>query len=946
MTEHAAVNGTTLFIDGLDVALQAQPGLDERLGVILGKLHRSHTHRFRVRISVRTGVRCDALLDHVERAFSDSQAEMKIVPLTESDVRRAARSEGISPDDFFKYIRAVLAGPLAAQPPTLTMLFAIWKNQAEKELPLRRNTLYRDGIRRLLDERNRERRNLGGGDDPKFIGSHGIEERMAICGRLAAAMFFSDTHVLDLHRDQEGGSALPVDLVIGGHEPVGTGQVQVNLQGIREVVRTALFRPEGGDRFSFAHPSFAEFLAARFILGRNMKLPQVVSILSAADFYAKLPIARDRVAVASWLAAEREDLYGYLADNDPQVILRAGVASPTVNARMRLARGLLRANAGNKLDLEELHLSGDLALISNRDLYRELVAILSDTNIGENERKFAASLIAYCPNPIDPAPLLPLIREPTEPLELRYAILTALRHTEIGQAREALCDMVSNGLLGDEAAELRNLALLISYPRIISPAEFLSFMPLDGDRNPLSAKGALSIHFFNHLRSEDLSSVLEIASTIVRRPYEDGLEVRNVVYAVGGIAKRAFAHLADHKVAELLARLIISIPDNEDWRPWHYTLHNRGMPKEATQELRRVLLLLIAAHAPSGGVAKTLLEISFLVGEDDIDWLVSQAKEATKTTSQSMLITLAVERARRQKEQTVREILRDLGVDPEMLVSSVATMPANFERWEYPRWYSEKPESEADEDAQTPDTDEGSVFNVLTDLRVRHLQSTTVLRGPSAVVEPQSLLTLAADASSRLVRNDSELCQLVLDSLERFSKRLRGEHGLVRALWNEAKDKATPKGELFLSDLLADHFKTDLIARAIVADREVQVRPRIRDENGQRSDIRIRAFKKVAEGLGRDPVASLIVEVKECDNKDLFTAMEHQLLHRYMKTSDDEAGIYVVGWYVCAAWKSAKVAQKRPVDTIDTLRQKLDRQALELTNDHQRIHSLVIDASL
>jgi hypothetical protein len=134
----------------------------------------------------------------------------------------------------------------------------------------------------------------------------------------------------------------------------------------------------------------------------------------------------------------------------------------------------------------------------------------------------------------------------------------------------------------------------------------------------------------------------------------------------------------------------------------------------------------------------------------------------------------------------------------------------------------------------------------------------------------------------------------------------------------------------------------------VVADREVQIRPRLRGTTGQRTDIRVQAFTIPGIDPRHREVASLTIEVKGCWNPDLYSAMKTQLKDRYLQTTGDHVGLYVVGWYVCPAWTSAKVAGLVPAagNTQAALEEALRNQAESLSDGASKIEAFVIDATL
>lgn len=218
--------------------------------------------------------------------------------------------------------------------------------------------------------------------------------------------------------------------------------------------------------------------------------------------------------------------------------------------------------------------------------------------------------------------------------------------------------------------------------------------------------------------------------------------------------------------------------------------------------------------------------------------------------------------------------------------------------------------------------------------------------------EPAAVVTLLDHPGARLVRSDEELREAVLLALERIQKRLQGATPEVRAFWNEPEGQDRSRGwrhkdENFLSDLLRNRLEEELRRVGAIANREVEIRASRSAPIGQRTDILVEAVVR-PPGPAEAVIAHVIVEVKGCWNRDLFTAMETQLRDRYLRDSGWRQGIYLVGWFVCERWDDANIAGKKPTldDTLERLKQRLQTQATGLSSDQATLRAVVLDLSI
>jgi hypothetical protein len=513
----ASEDGSTLFIDGLDVALLSQHTLLDEIGRLISDMRRDPASSFSIRIAIRTGVRCDALTDHLVQTFGDATSELALAPLSAADLRKAARAEDVDPEDFLSYVVAVRAGPLATQPPTLRMLFALW-HKGEKP-PVRREMLYEAGVQELVREVETARVSRAGGDQEQFIGQLDVDGRLAVAGRIAALMVFSDRTVLDLSNEADSKVALHAEAVSRGSEPTDFARVEVRRVGVREVARTGLFRSDGGDRYAFAHPSFMDFLAARFVSKRGMNAAQVLSLVKASGANGVERVAGNRVDVASWLAANNSKFFDFLSTYDPQVVLRSGIPRRSAGERMKLAEGLLLVSASESLDLEELEASGDLVLVSNPQLYGRLIALIKDKSLPLTQRRFATSLIEYCGDDISPAELLAVVTDPDDDHELRRDALSALKFTKIEEQCDAIIALARSGTDKDERHKLRALALRLVYPRLAGGGDVIRILIPFYDGTSDSSYHHFCMHLLRNLRDAELPGALAAVADIARRRY-------------------------------------------------------------------------------------------------------------------------------------------------------------------------------------------------------------------------------------------------------------------------------------------------------------------------------------------------------------------------------------------------------------------------------------------
>ena len=213
--------------------------------------------------------------------------------------------------------------------------------------------------------------------------------------------------------------------------------------------------------------------------------------------------------------------------------------------------------------------------------------------------------------------------------------------------------------------------------------------------------------------------------------------------------------------------------------------------------------------------------------------------------------------------------------------------------------------------------------------------------------KPQDIIKLAGDSEKRLVEGGDQLLEVLTESLERLQEKLLGETPRGRFLWNQCPNgKWRPREEESLSDYIKGHLDDDIRARGIVLGREVQIRRRAGEKQGEDTDIYVTAVRKNSAGEIYDSV-SAIIEVKGCWHRRISEAMKSQLVDRYLKNNQCRHGLYVVGWFNQESWDKRGARRKQvPKCSTDKARKRLELQASKLSREDLHIRSYLLDISL
>ncbi|GAA2752942.1 hypothetical protein [Kitasatospora cinereorecta] len=342
-----------VLLDGLDEGLDDLSSLDLHIARAVERLEAPDRERLRLRISCRTARWPERMWDTLRRLWPEQALEMtSLVPLSRNDVARAALGTGIADADVFTALvqqRALVA--LATHPVTLRQLLIGYVDSGR--LPDTAQKAYHDACLHLCGETRRP-------TNPQLLqGQASPEHLLAVAARAAAALQVGrHTALSDV---QEPPRMLPSDLQLsqlhGGTEPGHLGSVSCTLDELRRLTASSLLVPMGTLRWVFAHQSYREFLAARFLEARNMSPEVQRELLWIGDGPTRhvLPMHQE---VAAWRAGSDPTVFEDLLRDDPLVLLLADLPGHPEENRARTVDALfvlLKRDDAVTLDSASLH---------------------------------------------------------------------------------------------------------------------------------------------------------------------------------------------------------------------------------------------------------------------------------------------------------------------------------------------------------------------------------------------------------------------------------------------------------------------------------------------------------------------------------------------------------------------------------------------------------------
>ena len=642
-----------LFFDSLDESLLR---IDNISDVLRSEMRDLPTARLRIRIACRTADWPASL----ESALSDIWGEtgfgaFELVPLRKCDVIEAARSTGVNGERFLNAVIDLNVAPLAIQPVTLRFLLSAY--QRGQALPANRQALYAEGCKCLCEE-------------PIGQGELTASQRYEIAGRLAAVTQFANRYAIWTGRrlDEIPPEDVLLELLIGGTEGESASSTQVDAAGVKEVLGTGLFSARGLHRLGWAHQTYAEFLAAGYLLAHKMSTRGLLQLILHPDGSGKIvPQLRE---VAAWLGTMSVDVFRALAKTDPETLIRSGISGASNQDRAELAKTLLASfELGDIVDDQALHQF--LPGLNNPDLASVVRPYIADTARCSEARRAAISIAAACRLTELQGDLIAVALDASEvgPIRIRAAATLS----EIGDtvARGALRPLALGTAGSDPDDELKGWGLKATWPDALTAEEL--FVVLTPQKKPNLFGSYWHFLFSDPVRAlsaDDLVIALEWA------------EVRDVSYAevnpmakiVAGILNLALGHLDKPKVPTLVAQALS--------RQWHFfagsnAVTEKLMGSDSARHCVARAMLPIVSGDPH---AALILMDACCLTRRDVPWLLSELSHTPDTRAEEVIAWIVSRCLDPDDVEAVDAVIRASSTSPALLKEIrpwIAAVPLN-----------------------------------------------------------------------------------------------------------------------------------------------------------------------------------------------------------------------------------------------------------------------------
>ncbi|MBA4020715.1 MAG: hypothetical protein C0483_26455 [Pirellula sp.] len=482
-----------LYLDSLDECRLQIPQVAKILWRQLER-HRDKLSRLHLRITCRTADWPQSLTHHFcELWGKDVPKEYELTPLRQRDVVEAVAASGGASAKFLAEIARTGTQALAMKPVTLNFLLQTFLRDGR--LPSNQVDVYAQGCLILCDENNPER--VGAGQ----IGKHTPSDRLAVAERIAALTVLCNRPAVYFgpHDPEASSDCLTIDEIIGDAQAL-PASARPSADLVRETLASGLFSARGTQQVGFAHRTYAEYLAARYLTRTISAASRRLEMLQHHE-PRREKIVPQLHETAAWAATLDEAVFDDIAQCDPQVLLKSDVAARSDAGRRDLLERLLLLAAQDQLVDTGWSDRSHYGKLGHSGLAEQLRSFINDSAKPNAAREFAVEVADECDAAQLASELADLALNDSEPSRLRARAVSAAVRLADTETKLRLKHFAISSATVDLNCELRTTIWRELWKSEISSAELFAV---------LEEPHGSSSSYYGFFLSHDLPKRLEV----------------------------------------------------------------------------------------------------------------------------------------------------------------------------------------------------------------------------------------------------------------------------------------------------------------------------------------------------------------------------------------------------------------------------------------------------
>lgn len=454
-----------LYLDALDECMLRVRTLGR---LLTNALQHGPVERLWLRLTCRTAEWSNELESDLKRLLGGDRVKaFELLPLTKRDVASAVEANDIDEAKFFTYVQQTGAAALASRPVPLDFLIRCFRRG---DLPANQIELYERGCLTLCEE---SQHRIETGLVPALTPSH----RFSVAKRIAACTIFSTRSVLLFGRDD---ADIPADAVrmselAGGQERAGTSVFEVTETGLKDALDTGLFTSRGAKILGWAHHTYQEYLAARYVSDSTLSPQQILPLIVHPDDPDR-KLTPQLHGVAAWLTALHAEIFEYVLTHEPELLLLSDVVVQSEEDRERLVAELLSRKRNQQLARIDVLMYPKFRKLAHSKIADQLRPILMNNTESAELREFIADIAEYteCSELIPE--LTQIAVDTSQPIEVRIDAAGAVVQLGNEEQRAALKPLLDTRPNSRQERWLVRMALRATWPHALSAEDFFEFL--------------------------------------------------------------------------------------------------------------------------------------------------------------------------------------------------------------------------------------------------------------------------------------------------------------------------------------------------------------------------------------------------------------------------------------------------------------------------------------
>ena len=634
---------------------------------------------------------------HVESALSElfgvKDLVYELCPLRRVDVERFAESKGLDPEAFIQAVGKQDIVPFAVRPVTLNFLVGVYASDPVSFSVTSQVQLYRQGMERLATDENK-RRNENPHGTPV---SPGV--RLLVAERLSVISVLSGKRKLCRWPSDDGQDSYILSYT-DATAALGSG---VDLCGfprsdafLAVFDSTAFFAASVSDSVTWAHASYADFLAAKYLVDYEVSSEKITDLLFSGGLQGR--IVRQLRPLAEWLAAMSPELRDVLSRKNPELAIKKDPTQPMSAAEKRgVIEALLRQHSQPDVLYVDWDLAARLGKMEHPGICEQLGPYLTDPHLPLAARELAVLCVREMRLRDLSALCLRIALDPSEPESLRRVAIEAIAVAGTQETRKQLRPLiVASERPSRESLDVFGAALGVLWRDELTSKELFDSLPVPRDSMLGDYEYFLDFTLGPTLLDEDLSYALDWVS----RLDETWLESYGIHSLIDTVIRRAWqlalATSGQFPLTEFAAAYWNLASKRNSALLDHQKKQERDFFLMGPAALRRRVALAALSHgAFSEDAAFHIMHCDTpMVDSGDFEWVLDVIVESSRPNERASLARLASYLFRRDSVANIDAVLRhkdiaeihdrfkDL-IDPIRLQSAEAgKMRTEYDSWQ------------------------------------------------------------------------------------------------------------------------------------------------------------------------------------------------------------------------------------------------------------------------